>query len=686
MTYHQIKEIITCLALSLILASCGQKEQKTKLWYGPLADIMAQHEQLLQSNPDSMMLLINQYQGKGNAQLTEQWKNLLLAKCDFMKGNDPECKRRILASLDYCEHQAQGADRLKLRSYANNLYGVLLLTHTDRKAAAQRFQLAYQDIMQLPQPNDVVDICINAADVARQMGHLADASSWYRRANFLADSLHVTSSQNSILAGLGQVYNDLKNYRLAHYYFGKAEREYPPKNAKDIHFFYNSWGNVYSSEGKPDKALLCFLKAQKAARKLEQPILMAVVDANLGQTYMELNQLDSAAKYLDKACAFFMVKPDMNNDLQFYLDGLNAQLAIKRGELREAHQVLFKPYVLSRMSPNYMYLHHRSLAELYEKEGDYHQALYYQKLTSQYDDSLRNATMLSSVSENELRFKQDTAIIRRDVKLQTAKTEAKSMRIIYVLVIGLLVIGLLALIAWARYKSLRSAHEHQEEMKRMLALKMENVRNRFSPHFVFNVLNIFVSGIPNGVNIKPLRLLIQVLRSNLLTCDKIAVPLNEELQMVTNYSYLRHETNPLLPLPEFEIAEEVDHKQMLPSMIIQIPVENALKHAFSDGDMGGRTPQLKVKITMEEERLHIQVRDNGCGYSRADARKSKSSAVSTGTGLRILHSTIDMLNGSNAEPITFQVKSAQAATGDEAAVGTVVDIVVPCHYDFSMNH
>ena len=156
--------------------------------------------------------------------------------------------------------------------------------------------------------------------------------------------------------------------------------------------------------------------------------------------------------------------------------------------------------------------------------------------------------------------------------------------------------------------------------------------------------------------------------------------------MVTNYSYLRHETNPLLPLPEFEIAEEVDHKQMLPSMIIQIPVENALKHAFSDGDMGGRTPQLKVKITMEEERLHIQVQDNGCGFSRAQTRKSKSSAVSTGTGLRILHSTIDMLNGSNAEPITFQVKSALAATGDEAAVGTVVDIVVPCHYDFSMNH
>ena len=114
----------------------------------------------------------------------------------------------------------------------------------------------------------------------------------------------------------------------------------------------------------------------------------------------------------------------------------------------------------------------------------------------------------------------------------------------------------------------------------MMALKMENVRNRFSPHFVFNVLNIFVSNLPKGVNVKPLQLLIQVLRAYLLSCDKMAVSLEEELQMVTSYSTLRHETNPFLPMPQFHVAKDVDMKLMLPSMIIQIPVENALKHAF----------------------------------------------------------------------------------------------------------
>lgn len=678
MKYNIKQFVILGFAFLLLLVACRRQEDKKEQWYGPLAGLMAEHEQLLQTNPDSMKLLVNRYQGEGNPEEIAQWKNLLLAKCAYMKGEDAECKKRILSALAYCEHQVQGEEKLKLRSYANNLYGVLLLVTAERPEASKRFQQAYSDIMQLPSHNDAIDICINVADVARQMGRLADASSWYRRANFLADSLHVTQTQNCILAGLGQVYNDLRNYRLAHYYFSKAERLYPPTNPKDAHFFYNSWGNVYSSQGKPAEALQCFLKAQRATRSLEQPFLTAVVEANLGQTYMELNRLDSAAKYLDLSSRFFLAKPDMKSDFQFYMDGLNASLALKRGELKRAHQLLSKPYVLSAMSPNYMYLHHKSLAYLYEKEGDFASALHYQKLMSQYDDSLRNATMLSSVSENELRFKQDTAIIRRDVNLQAAKSEARNMRIIYILIIGMLVIGILALVAWIRNKALRNAHAHQEEMKRMMALKMENVRNRFSPHFVFNVLNVFVSGIPKDVNVKPLRLLIQVLRSNLLTCDKIAVPLEEEMQMVTNYAYLRHETNPHLPLLQFEISDSVDQKMLLPSMIVQIPVENALKHAFGDGDNEGREPKLRVLARMEDGKLHIQVEDNGCGFTRVDARKSRSSAVSTGTGLRILHSTIDMLNGVNERPITFSVRSS--------GVGTTVDIVVPCDYDFNLYH
>ena len=673
----------------MLLAACSSEKKEDDSWYRPIDEFVTQHQQMMQSQPDSMILQIRNLKCGGKPELVEQWKRLIVAKCCYLKGADPECQALIDSVNGFCRQHPDLETTFKIQSYADNLQGVLLQAVGKREPARTYYIKAYRELMKLDHHNDAIDICINIADASRQLGKLADASSWYRRANFLADSLNLHEAQNSILAGLGQVYNDLRNYQLAHFYFRKAERQYPPKNPKDAHFFYNSWGNVYSSQEKPAEALKCFLKAQKAARQMGQPFMTAVVDANLGQTYLELNRLDSAQKYLANTTKFFFVQPNMQNDLQFYIDGLNAALALKQNRLDKASAILSKPYDLSKMSPNYLYLYHKGWADLYERKGQFAKALQYQKLMKQYDDSLRNATMVSNVQENELRFKQDTAIVRRDLILQSTQAEAKSSRLILLLVIGLLVVGVLALVVFYRYKSLRHKHQHREEMNRMMALKMENVRNRFSPHFVFNVLNIFISNLPKGVNVKPLRLLIQVLRANLLTCDQVAVSLEDELQMVMSYSSLRHETNPFLPMPRFDIAKEVDMSLMLPSMIIQIPVENALKHAFVGMEESGEKPLLDVKVWIEDGMLRIDVIDNGCGGVGAVAgmgTRKTNAAASTGTGLRILNSTIEMLNAGNARKLYFKMQSRVGAAGggSDRQKGMCVSIGVPCEYDYSV--
>ena len=673
----------------LLLAACSSEKKEDDSWYRPIDEFVTQHQQMMQSQPDSMILQIRNLKCGGKPELVEQWKRLIMAKCCYLKGADPECQALIDSVNGFCRQHSDQETTFKIQSYADNLQGVLLQAVGKREPARTYYIKAYRELMKLDNHNDAIDICINIADASRQLGKLADASSWYRRANFLADSLNLHEAQNSILAGLGQVYNDLRNYQLAHFYFRKAERQYPPRNPKDAHFFYNSWGNVYSSQEKPAEALKCFLKAQKATLQMGQPFMTAVVDANLGQTYLELNRLDSAQKYLANTTKFFFVQPNMQNDLQFYIDGLNAALALKQNRLDKASAILSKPYDLSKMSPNYLYLYHKGWADLYERKGQFAKALQYQKLMKQYDDSLRNATMVSNVQENELRFKQDTAIVCRDLTLQSTQAEAKSSRLILLLVIGLLVVGVLALVVFYRYKSLRHKHQHREEMNRMMALKMENVRNRFSPHFVFNVLNIFISNLPKGVNVKPLRLLIQVLRANLLTCDQVAVSLEDELQMVMSYSSLRHETNPWLPMPRFDIAKEVDMTLMLPSMILQIPVENALKHAFVGMEESGEKPQLDVKIWIEDGMLRIDVIDNGCGGVGAVAgmgTRKANAAASTGTGLRILNSTIEMLNAGNARKMYFKMQSraGTADGGSDRQKGTCVSIGVPCEYDYSV--
>ena len=87
--------------------------------------------------------------------------------------------------------------------------------------------------------------------------------------------------------------------------------------------------------------------------------------------------------------------------------------------------------------------------------------------------------------------------------------------------------------------------------------------------------------------------------------------------------------------------------------------------------------------------LRIDVIDNGCGGVGAvagmGARKTNA-AASTGTGLRILNSTIEMLNAGNARKLYFRMQSRAAAAdgGSDRQKGMCVSIGVPCEYDYSV--
>lgn len=230
--------------LMLLFAACSHRQKGDESWHKDIDEFVSGHQSLMQSHPDSMIMLIRNFKCEGNPDKSDQWKKLLIAKCYYMKGADAQCQSLIDSVNAYCKQTPDN----RILSYADNLQGILLLVSGKRKEALNYYEKAYHEIMNLDSCGEAIDVCINIADASRQMGKLADASSWYRRAYFLADSLNQHEAQNSILSGLGQVYNDLQNYQLAHHYFQKAERLYPPKNPKDVHFFYNSWGNVYSSQ------------------------------------------------------------------------------------------------------------------------------------------------------------------------------------------------------------------------------------------------------------------------------------------------------------------------------------------------------------------------------------------------------------------------------------------------------
>ena len=298
--------------------------------------------------------------------------------------------------------------------------------------------------------------------------------------------------------------------------------------------------------------------------------------------------------------------------------------------------------------------------------------------SKQYDDSIRNVRSINSINEIDYRYNQDTTLLKRDILISNNQIKLSQQHNIIILVLALLIISVLLAILIFIHIRRKNEQRYNRQMALATQLRMENIRNRISPHYMFNVLNTVMPTFKQYSELAhPLQLLIQVLRGNLLASEKMAVELQEEIELVKNYIALRKETNPNTIHIEWEITEQVPLQTLIPSMSIQIPVENALKYAFEDNDE--QTNTLSIHISKEDRNLSISIRDNGSGY---DPGKHSNSKRSTGNGLKVLFRTIELLNSKNTEKIIFDIRNI--GISDPSQHGTLVTITIPFNYQFNI--
>ena len=223
-----------------------------------------------------------------------------------------------------------------------------------------------------------------------------------------------------------------------------------------------------------------------------------------------------------------------------------------------------------------------------------------------------------------------------------------------------------------RKKSLLNA---QRQQHLITSLKMETIRTRMSPHFLFNALSSISGGIIDPGTIKSqIKTLLILLRSSVDNVEQIAVPVSEELSLVKGYVDLISHSIPKPFQVNYEIQQGVNMDHLIPAMILQIPVENAIKHGLlplPDEKI------LNVKIGKYESGLKLVVEDNGIGYLSSGKR-----AIGAGTGLKVLYQMIDLLNSLNKEKIEFTIDDK--GLENNSAKGTIVEIRVPDNYSFKL--
>lgn len=599
--------------------------------------------------------------------------SLFIGYCRYLQGFVDEAIQANDQALRY----SQTYDLPSLEAMAWNHRYALLQGINQQDSAIACLHYAYDALYRSDDRRELENVCINLADLYRQKGNLADAARYYRKALWVVDSLKSDRVKFSIYVGLAQVYADLHNFPLAHHYFDLAEQTPDYRLEYEKYYFQTSKGNCYYFEGKYPEALACFKNAYNVVKPFKQPSFDALIEANIGETFMLLGQNDSAHHYLDKSYAYFITDSTANEQVVFYVNSLQAALALHEHKLSAVNHYLSQPYDLSKIGPSYIYLHNKRLMEYYAQQGQYQKAYRYSLLAKKYDDSIRDVRHTNNIIETDYRYSLDTTLLKQNITIANKNIQISKQRYIIVLIAASLVILILIIILTFKHIQRKNDIEYNRQVALVTSLRMENVRNRLSPHYIFNVLNIMMPLFKRYPDLSHLlQLFIQVLRGNLQATEQISVTLEEEIKLVKDFIALHKETHPDNIRTTWNIESGTPMRAQVLSMCIQIPVENALKHAFEGNDATDK--RLDIGITHQEGGILINIQDNGNGY---DPGKHRQSENGTGNGLKMISNTIRILNAKNTEKMVFDIRNL-TNTASEKKRGTLVTLFTPDNYEF----
>ena len=208
----------------------------------------------------------------------------------------------------------------------------------------------------------------------------------------------------------------------------------------------------------------------------------------------------------------------------------------------------------------------------------------------------------------------------------------------------------------------------------LLSLEQKALQLQMNPHFIFNVLNgikaLGNSGKTDKLN-KTISQFSVLLRSILSNSRKEEISLKEEINSLKNYIELEQS----MSSKTFEYTIKTDLKNidieevLIPTMLIQPFIENAIKHGFQTHKKGKITINFEIKNTF----LNCSIIDNGIGIHQS--MKQKPNTDHTSVALKVSKERIKNISVKNSFSIDEIIESTNIK-------GTKVWFKIPLKTDY----
>lgn len=237
-----------------------------------------------------------------------------------------------------------------------------------------------------------------------------DALSYALNINAYYDLSYTYANIGKCLENLNDYNAALKNYRLGYKNAVKSDNQ-NKKNSYLSGFF----GGVYRKLNMPDSALFHFQKSLDYSHRINNTNRIAIAEYELGKTYLDNNQPDSAKKYITRSYALSVENK--------YVNLLKDNLFI--------------------------------LSELAEKEGNTEDAYRFLKEATQLKDSLFNAEKISKFTDLQVKYfneqqQQENLILKQNNEIQKIAIREQKMKSWIFLSFGILILIVLIFISRSR--------------------------------------------------------------------------------------------------------------------------------------------------------------------------------------------------------------------------------------------
>lgn len=162
-------------------------------------------------------------------------------------------------------------------------------------------------------------------------------------------------------------------------------------------------------------------------------------------------------------------------------------------------------------------------------------------------------------------------------------------------------------------------HNIKDKEKRLRIAQMKMLQAQIQPHFIYNTLDMikWSAKMQDMEGVSALAVKLGRLMRLTLSCDSELISVRKEVEMLKAYLDIQQRRFRSRFEVEFHISDEI-WDLLIPRMILQPIVENAVIHGLEDCESGG---YIRITGRQDEKYMIFTVEDNGCGM---DAQQMKT--------------------------------------------------------------